>query len=429
MSDFWEPEGFRLGASLDFVHSLVVVGDDPVAAARVALGVARAQCGRRRVAIGDLLGEAAPLQALVEGDDPHGLTDSFAYGVSLNKIARPVSGESGLFILPTGSEQIDYGEILPSQRWRRLASGFREMDSLLILAVPSWADKVAELIAVTDGAIVVGESVPAGVPSSRFLARVRSPEHVQSSEFASASPPDLLPWYRRNAVGIVAGAAATVAILAIGVWLAARPFDRSFSRGPAVAADTAGSPRSVITAPPPPLPGDAAGGGDLRPANPGDSADAAAFSVELKRANTQAGAILLLDEGRGDLPAGTFSPELIGGGEWFTIVGGAYADSAAADSLLRHLRASGSLEASSGGISRRPFAFVLHGSVRPESATSLASAQRRRGIPAYALRQSDGTAVVYAGAFPSPEKAARFADILRAAGIAPTLVYRTGRIF
>ena len=84
----WEDAGARLGSELDHHHAIVVLGDDVVATAEVALGIGRAQSTRRRVAVCDLLGEAPPIQALVESDDLHGIVDSFTYGVSLNRIAR-----------------------------------------------------------------------------------------------------------------------------------------------------------------------------------------------------------------------------------------------------------------------------------------------------------------------------------------------------
>src|SRR4051812_40284960 len=80
-------EGIRLGATLDTAHLVLVLGDDVRLTALAALGVARAQARTRRVALGDLLGDAEPIQSLLDGGDPHGLSDSFVYGVSLNKIA------------------------------------------------------------------------------------------------------------------------------------------------------------------------------------------------------------------------------------------------------------------------------------------------------------------------------------------------------
>ena len=116
---YWEEEGRKLGALLGNFSSLVVIGGDPTRAAEVAIGLGRVQAERRRVAIGDLLGDAPPLVALVEGDDPHGIVDSFLYGVSLNRIARQVAGTEQLYVLPTGSESPEYETILGNPRFAR----------------------------------------------------------------------------------------------------------------------------------------------------------------------------------------------------------------------------------------------------------------------------------------------------------------------
>ena len=86
----WAERGRELGATLDACHAIVVAGADPVATAEVALGIARVQAAHRRVAVADLIGEAPPLQSLVTGDDPHGIVDSFLFGVSLNRVAHAV---------------------------------------------------------------------------------------------------------------------------------------------------------------------------------------------------------------------------------------------------------------------------------------------------------------------------------------------------
>jgi hypothetical protein len=51
-----EAEGRRIATALDECGSAIVVGDDPAGAAEVALGIARAQARRRRVAVVDLIG-------------------------------------------------------------------------------------------------------------------------------------------------------------------------------------------------------------------------------------------------------------------------------------------------------------------------------------------------------------------------------------
>ena len=69
----WEALGAESSSALDAAHAVLVTGNDPVAAARAAIGLGRAQARTRRVAIGDLVGEVEPLQRLVTGDDPHGI--------------------------------------------------------------------------------------------------------------------------------------------------------------------------------------------------------------------------------------------------------------------------------------------------------------------------------------------------------------------
>ncbi|HKO16593.1 MAG TPA: hypothetical protein VJU87_10155, partial [Gemmatimonadaceae bacterium] len=181
----WEGQGYRLGATLGEHHALVVLGADRDATALVALGIARAQASRHRVALGDLLGDAPPLQRLVSGEDPHGLVDSFLYGVSINRIAHRVPESGDLFVLPSGTEPPDYEEMLASPRWRRLASGFREEQALLVLAVPADAPHVADLVASTDGAIVVGDAGEPPVPADRVIATVSPAAAVAAAEPAA----------------------------------------------------------------------------------------------------------------------------------------------------------------------------------------------------------------------------------------------------
>ena len=51
------------------------------------------------------------------------------------------------------------------------------------------------------------------------------------------------------------------------------------------------------------------------------------------------------------------------------------------------------------------------------------------GQPVYALRQTNGTAHLYFGAYESAQQAALAVPTVREAGLTPTLVYRIGRVF
>ena len=122
--------GARLAPTLDGVHAAVIAAPDAETAANVALAIARVQGEKRRVAIADLVGEVAPLQALVTGDDPHGISDSFLYGVSLNKIARPIDESGSIFLMPSGTEAVALEAVYANERWRRLAAGVRGRDAV-----------------------------------------------------------------------------------------------------------------------------------------------------------------------------------------------------------------------------------------------------------------------------------------------------------
>jgi hypothetical protein len=236
-------EGLRVGASLDATNLVLVLGDDPRSTALAALGVARAQSGRRRVALGDLLGDAEPIQQLLNGGDPHGLADSFVYGVSLNKIARAVPQYGDLYVLPSGSEVPAYEDIFTNARWKRLAAGFRETGALLVVAAPATAARVTDVLDLADGALIVGDVEPLGMDPRKLLGRVRSTSVPNGVPVIAApadpgiapAPPDdrsLIfsdapePWWKRLPIAPIPAAIGLVLALGLGglgIWLAARP--------------------------------------------------------------------------------------------------------------------------------------------------------------------------------------------------------------
>ena len=84
----YEGAGRQASVAVRGYSSVVVTSDDVPAAAHTAIGIALSESAHRLVMIADLAGEAAPLQALVKDDDPHGIYDSFEFGTSFTKIAR-----------------------------------------------------------------------------------------------------------------------------------------------------------------------------------------------------------------------------------------------------------------------------------------------------------------------------------------------------
>jgi hypothetical protein len=160
--------------------------------------------------------------------------------------------------------------------------------------------------------------------------------------------------------------------------------------------------------------------------NPGDSAAAVPFAVQLIAENMQAGAILRWQRDGKNLPASTFSPVIIQGVRWFKVVSGAFATVAGADSLLARLKTQDLVR--DGSVVRLPFAFRIDSGVPANAVPVLIDTYGQHGQPVYALRQADGTAWLLVGAYESPEQASLYLESLPS-GTRPVLVYRKGRSF
>jgi hypothetical protein len=419
---------------------IVVAGADSVTTGQVAVGIARMQSMHRRVALGDLFAESPPIRELVQTDDPHGIVDSFLYGVSLSRIAYPVAGPGELFAMQSGTEPPDYEEILPNRRWHRLCGGFREAGALLVLAIPESAPRIEDLVAAADGAVLVADAAPPTIKFSRVIATVREPR-INATVFNMPAVPsdkpgldDSTPWWKRRTAAI-AGILLTLLIVATWLWLAYRPLARTPRPTTYPKPDTAQGLGKVIAPSSDSAARPAAGDSTLlaiaipRVVNPTDSAAAAIFAVELMTTNTQAGAILKLQKDGAKLPAATFAPVMIQGARWYKVVSGAYTSRADADSLLVGLRRQNVLEVGRGSVVQVPFAFLLD-SLAPESAIkAMVATYADRGEPVYALRQTNGKVWLLAGAFETREQASVYGESLRASGITPVLVYRKGRTF
>jgi hypothetical protein len=445
----WEAAGHELGESLNAHHAVVVVGVDPMTTGRVAIGIARAQAFKRRVAVGDLFAESPPIHELVHTNDPHGLVDSFLYGVSLTKIAYEVPGAGQLFVMPSGTEPPEYEEILPNPRWHRLTAGFREVGALLVLAAPASAPRLEDLVAATDGAILVGDAVPRKLPVAAVIASVREPKTDAAAASASqvsgqagaqatqsSSSPDAgeMPWWKRKQAALL-GVLLAIVIAAIVGWLAYRPFasDKArIGRKPdttklatnvlAQRSDSGG--RDFVAT-------DSATGAPLTVpvvSNPADSAQAAAYGLEIVADYTQAGAIMRLQRDTKILPAATYAPVLIQGARWFKAIAGAATTRAAADTLLTILEHDKKLP-DGGRVARLPYAFLID-SVRPAAVSEVVADYVSKGQPVYALLQPNSWAWVLAGAFETPEQSSLYAETLRSTRKEPVvLVYRKGRMF
>jgi hypothetical protein len=453
-----EAEARRLAPLLEGQHAAVVSGPDAVVAAAVALAIAQVHGTTRRVAIADLVGDVLPLRDAVNAgpdDDPHGISDSFLYGVSLNKIAKPLAVD-GVFVMPSGTESVALEAIYDNERWRRLAAGFQQVGALLLIVAVRDVPGFDALCRFVGALLPVGESAAPSIPEVRTLWLAPPPppreEQRKVERARTVAAEDRGQRQSRLFAALAAAAAVVLAVLWSWPMLQARFFPaepigaadadstaldrtaRDSASGRMPDDSTAAADDTVIVAAAPPLaPGDTGPAttrsGPLIVANPADSSQAAAFAVYFVAANT-------VEEARPPqavdaLSAVAISPVRLGadGGRWYRVTVGAGTDSAQATALLTRLRGAEQIGATSGSIIRVPYAFQLEQGLATEATDAALARWRARGIRAYALRQTTGTVTIYTGAFQTPAQATLLADSLQGAGIPPTLVYRTGRAF
>ena len=421
----WEDAGRQIAPLLGGYSAIVIVSSDPIAGAHAALGIARAEATHRRSVVGDLVGDLPPLRSLVAEEDPHGITDSFLYGVSLNKIGYEVAGAPNLYVMPSGTDPTIDEQIFHSARWKKLAMGFSQVGALLLLVARSDAPGLGDLIEQVDGAVLVKDAEIPAAPTALVLARVPSPTptlkiplHRMSARAASWRQKKwFFPALGAGAVLLLAGVAAAI-VLTRGVTLA---------RQPTVA-------RKPVAAPVPPPPRAPAETMYIAPpANPAESAEASAFTVELQVANTAEGANLFVRKNGAALPAPAVSPVPIDPerSTWYKVTAGAYTARYQADSLLFVLRNAHVLRDSAGSVTRTPLALLVdsvptQGGIG-DAVRAAVQKYEARGLRVYALMQDDGGARLYAGAFARADESAQLIKSLRGAGLNPVLVYRTGR--
>jgi hypothetical protein len=420
--------------------AVVVTSSDPIAAAHVALGIARSEAAHRRVVVGDLVGDIPSLRSLVKDEDPHGVTDSFLYGVSFTKIGYPVEGTENLYVMPSGTDpQIDE-EILRNPRWTKLAEGFSAAASLLLLVVPSDSPGLSDLIDQLDGAVLVKDVDLAAAPSALVLARVASPTPTLKIPLRSITAraanwritARAAAWRRHRWFYPSLAVIALVLIAALGgAIMLARVGVTRRSAAVVPVRPVVVKPVPAPTPPPPRPPPETL---YVAPAaNVNDSASAAVFAVELLVANTAEGANLFVRKNGAALPAAAVSPVVFGPEQstWYEVTAGAYTTRNQADSLLLALRGSGIIRDTTGvSVTRRPLALVVdsvptQGGIA-DAVTAALDKYAERGLQVYALMQDDGGALIYSGAFARADQAAPLIRTLRGAGLKPVLVYRTG---
>ena len=414
----YEGAGRQVGVAVRGYSSIIVTSDDVVAAAHAAIGIALGETAHRLVMIADLGAETPPIQALVKDDDSHGVYDSFEFGTSFVRVAREVEGAKNFFIIPSGTESAATEEILSSPRWGTFASEFALADELLILVTHAKTPGIATLASRVDGVVLVGLQRLEDAPNANILAKIPHPAVAAAPRIKLAAKRE--PWPMQK-VGLAA-AALLAAGIAAGAIFGKQISDDSANRSAAIPADTV--PDSVSRPRPPVIP----------LANAADSSSAVPFSVEILASNTAEGANFEIQRHGSVMPAATISLVPIGDTEasWYKVHAGAFADSADAERLLASLRRRRIVPDSAGSVVRAPLALLVD-SVPAQAGMTARIREKLEGLTAkgvngYAMRQPDGSARVYAGAFERPQQASLAATALRVAGLTPVLVYRTGRV-
>ncbi|MEP7343842.1 MAG: hypothetical protein ABI877_01185, partial [Gemmatimonadaceae bacterium] len=303
----WESAGRRVAAVLDQSSAVAVLGDDPVATAAVALGMARAQAMQRRVVIVDLLGEGSDLAPLVTEPAAPGITDMLEYGVSLRRAAAPIKEHPNLYLIPPGIEPPLQPLFVEHPRWAAIAEEFRDSGALLLIVAPALVPGAETLLNRLDGIVIVrGASIPA--TNVRTLADVRLSAqypHTMRRTPSIARARIEVDEPRRSRFVLVALGTLTLAALAWAVW-----YLRPWSGGlwPSRVA-TAPGPDSVVLPPPAPAP-------------MLDSAAGAGWGISLAIVNSRPGAMLRVAQAVDSLPTPTYSPTLPtpGGAWWYRVV-------------------------------------------------------------------------------------------------------------
>ena len=420
--DFLAAEGCRIAATLGDRSSAIIIGENFTVAALVAVAIARDEAGRRHVALGDLVGDLAPLYAIAGGEDAIGLSECFRDGLPLNDIARPAPELGSLFILPSGAPPITTEAIYANERWPRLIGGFRQAGALILLVARADAPGIDALVAAADGVIVAGarDELVARFPILDRVGPLPLPQRI-------AAPRDSTP-QRRLAVSL--GLALIAGATAAG-WFYRDDLAARF-HGQVAAAAMAPVAVGAPAPPGPAIPVRADTVALVEPSTPADANMTAYFAVEVVAANTLPGANSVLRENAesAPLPAGTIAPVQLGGGSlWYKVVVGAWHDRAGAETLLVEWREKGIVQRNAGAVVRVPYALLLADAVPQAQIAAEIDMWRGRGITAYALLQDDGSVRLFAGAFETAAQAAPLAASVRDAGVGAVLAFRTGRTF
>lgn len=420
---------FDRGALADnTVVALIPATEDYEWAAAQAWLVAReATRSKPRVALVDLSLNMPVLDHGAVRRTEKGIVDALLYDTSLTRIAQP-QDEPGLHYLGVGTPTDKPQEVWGHPRWSRLAAGFRSQGAVLLLFLPPAAIRHTSLR--PDGIIILapGGWHPAegryvdisrwleeGIP---LLAVVSDPDEETR---AAGGEPTLTPrpgglllpprrWGRSNRMFALAFA---LIVLAAAIWTATR-----LTRSPA-----AESMAAAPVQPPPSEPSREVGAGQTPLAPP--QLDSLSYSLQVAAFNTLDRAVEYAVSLENRRLVAAVTPIRIGGSIWYRVILGALPTAADAEAALVGLWQDGLVETGEGAILRTPQAFDL-GIRESDAAWEETQRLRERGIPAYSVEASLGTARIFVGAFETPDQAAVVGSLLTAAGLTATLMTRTG---
>lgn len=202
-------------------------------------------------------------------------------------------------------------------------------------------------------------------------------------------------------------------VLAAAIWTATR-----LTRSPA-----AESMAAAPVQPPPSEPSREVGAGQTPLAPP--QLDSLSYSLQVAAFNTLDRAVEYAVSLENRRLVAAVTPIRIGGSIWYRVILGALPTAADAEAALVGLWQDGLVETGEGAILRTPQAFDL-GIRESDAAWEETQRLRERGIPAYSVEASLGTARIFVGAFETPDQAAVVGSLLTAAGLTATLMTRTG---
>jgi len=361
-----------------YLVALVPGHDDLDWAGRAAWDIARGCAVSRRVALIDLrLGD--PTLHRTPGLPPaEGIVDALEYDRSWDLVARDVDRVN---FIGTGSETADAGTLLAHPRWRALHAGFKSEDALLLVFCD--AIDLPRLGSAPDAVVALGPAVPGIAPLAVVSGAEAAPGALRRVSLTGGPAPRR----RRGWRPLVAGLALAV-LGALGWTILGRGAERRVPPAPVIA-----QPR----------------------------ADSVPWTIQLAAYGAPDKAVVAADHLAGEGVGAFVTPLSLdaSGAVWYRVLAGAYTTREGAAAARADLWHRGLAPTGQGELLHAPFSLRLAAPVPPASADSL----RRLGLPAVRGGAS-GTRLV--GAFETPEQASIAAAALGGAGVAATLVTRTG---